>query len=63
VTTSQYDWSGSPRLDALLHELGASLRRDFEHCERRDFEHRELSVAAAPSPNPEPPSQWRPYDA
>jgi hypothetical protein len=39
VSTFHYDWSGSPRLDALLHELGASLRRDFEH--------RELSVTAA----------------
>ena len=55
VSTFQYDWSGSPRLDALMHELGASLRRDFEH--------RELSVTAAPSPNPEPPSRWRPSDA
>ena len=54
VSTFQYDWSGSPRLDALLHELGASLRRDFDHSE--------LSVAAEPSPNPEPPSRWRPSD-
>jgi hypothetical protein len=55
VSTFQYDWSGSPRLDALMRELGASLRRDFEH--------RELSVTAAPSPSPEPPNQWRPSDA
>jgi hypothetical protein len=27
---NRYDWSGSPRLDALMHELGASLRREVD---------------------------------
>jgi hypothetical protein len=43
---NSYDWSGSPRLDALMHELGASLRRDFDLGES--------AAAAFPSPNSEP---------
>ena len=55
VIVFQYDWVGSPRLDALLHELGASLRRDFGGIE--------TSATASPSPNSELPSRSRPCDA
>ncbi|UMB68820.1 hypothetical protein [Mycobacterium paraterrae] len=43
MTNFDHPPADSPRLDALLHALGASLRRDFDHTTATD----------SPAPNAE----------